>query len=69
MSYRDVDAHYPKFKVIDNRTGQEVDPATCFTLIPSRDPNATVALRAYADAVRAELPQLAADLDALAGRG
>lgn len=56
------DEFYPKFKVIRNDTGEEVDPTTCYTLIPARDPNAGPALALYADLVEADMPGLARDL-------
>lgn len=52
---------YDKFTVIDNRTGDRVQDQT-FTLIPSRDPAARIAVQAYADTIEADNPDLAADL-------
>lgn len=57
----DPKGYYEKFTVIRNDTGEEVTDFR-FTLIPSHDPHAEVALRAYADAVEAENPQLAREL-------
>jgi hypothetical protein len=57
----DPKGYYEKFKVIYNDTGEEVTDFRV-TLIPSHDPHAAVALRAYADAVEADNPQFAADI-------
>lgn len=57
----DERGYYEKFTVIRNDTGEEVKGFR-FTLIPSHDPHAGTALRAYADAVEAENPQLAEEL-------
>ncbi|MBK8035273.1 MAG: hypothetical protein IPK17_38375 [Chloroflexi bacterium] len=52
---------YQKYIITKRETGEEVKrPA--FVLLPDRDPHARAALRAYADAVEADNPALAADL-------
>lgn len=65
MAATDDDRYFQKFLVIDKRTDKLVNVPT-FTLIPSRDPHARVALRAYADSIEREAPKLADDLRALA---
>lgn len=60
MDHRDE--FYPKFIVLRRDTGEEVDPTTCFTLIPADDPAAGAALAAYAHAVEPILPGLARDI-------
>lgn len=57
----DSRGYYEKFTVIRNDTGEEVRGFR-FTLIPSHDPHAGTALRAYADAVETENPALAREL-------
>jgi len=57
----DPKGYYEKFTVIRNDTGEEVKEFR-FTLIPSHDPHAGTALRAYADAVEGENPTLAKEL-------
>jgi hypothetical protein len=57
------DEYFPKFRTIRRSTGDELDPATTFTLLPLKDPYAKVALQAYSDACRAELPGLASMLE------
>lgn len=54
------DALYPKYKVIKNYTGENVD--NCFVLKPDTDTAARIALKAYAEAVEIERPQLCKDL-------
>jgi hypothetical protein len=56
------DEFYAKFVITRRDTGEEVDPATCFTLIPADDPAAVVALEAYAAEVEVAMPGLARDL-------
>lgn len=56
------DEFYPKFVITRRDTGEEVDPTTCFTLIPADDPAAVVALVTYAALVEDTLPGLARDL-------
>lgn len=55
------DGLYHKFDVFSARTGDEIEGFT-FTLIPSLDPHAQVALLAYADSVADERPQLYLDI-------
>lgn len=63
--------YYSKFNVSrkDGRDapGGDREDAQYFTLDITHDPFARVALKAYADASRDELPILAADLDYLLG--
>lgn len=60
---RDERGYYEKFRVVRKETGEEVEEDT-FTLIPSKDPAARVALAAYAQAAADiyENEQLKADL-------
>ena len=58
--------YYKKYTIIDNRTGDEVDDAT-FTLNLDTDPDARVALEAYAEAIREKNPSLYQDLMDLLG--
>lgn len=53
---------YPKYRTIRRDTGEELDPSTTFTLVPSRDPHAVVALRAYVESIESENQTLACDL-------
>lgn len=53
---------YPKYTIIKNSTGKEVEDA--FVLKPGTDKHARAALRAYANSIRRENPDLARDLDA-----
>lgn len=53
------DTYYPKFRVIRRSTGDEIDPATTFTLLPNKDEHAKVALAAYCDSVESDAPGLA----------
>jgi hypothetical protein len=55
---RDPDTYYPKYLVIRRSNCEVVDPTTCFTLIPSHDLHAKVALEAYCDSCEAEMPGL-----------
>lgn len=48
---RDERGYHKKFRVIRTETGEEVEERT-FTLIPSKDPAARIALAAYARASR-----------------
>lgn len=50
-------------KKINDTVGKH-DGCRYFVLDPQHDPHAVTGLRAYAEAVRSELPGLAADLDA-----
>lgn len=50
-SDRSERGYHKRFRVIREETGEEVEERT-FTLIPSRDPLAAVALAAYAEAAR-----------------
>lgn len=53
---------YAKYSIIKKSTGEEVEDA--FVLKPVTDKHARQALRAYANSVRSENPDLARDLDA-----
>jgi hypothetical protein len=57
----DPAGYYEKFTVIRRSTGEEVSEFR-FVLVPGHDPHAVVALRAYADSVEGENPQLASEL-------
>lgn len=59
---------YGKYLVqrITDPTGKH-DHCRYFVLDPRHDPHALTALRAYADACRADFPALAVDLDGWAG--
>jgi hypothetical protein len=56
------DEFYPKYRIIRRSTGDELDPSTTFTLVPSKDQHARVALKAYADSVQDDAPGLARHL-------
>ena len=43
--------YIPKFRTFRRATGDELDPATTFTLLPNKDRHAVVALRAYAESI------------------
>jgi hypothetical protein len=60
----DTRPYYNKFLVVRRETGEEVTEPT-FTLIPSHDKHAKVALLAYADACEDDNPALANDLRTL----
>lgn len=51
---------YDKYTVIENSTGETVE--NCFVLRPFNDPAARVALRHYAQYIRASNPKLADDI-------
>ena len=53
------DKYFPKFRTIRRSTGDELDPATTFTLLPQKDPHARAALAAYCDSCASEMPGLA----------
>jgi hypothetical protein len=52
---------YQKYTIIDNRTGAVIGDRT-FTLNLDTDPDAAVALNAYAEAIRDKNPALYSDL-------
>lgn len=52
--------YYEKFKVVRNDTGEEITSFR-FVMLP-HDSHARVALRAYADSVEGENPELAQEL-------
>ncbi len=52
---------YPKYTIIDNETGREVD-GFAFVLKPEMDTCARAALRTYIEVVQPTNPQLAAEL-------
>lgn len=56
----DLPGLFKKYTVRNNDTGADV--ADCFVLRPTRDPAARAAAVAYAQAVQADNPELAADL-------
>lgn len=56
------DEFYPKYRIIDRESGEEIDPSTCFTMVPAHDPHAVEALKVYADSVEEELPGLAGQI-------
>lgn len=56
---KDKDTYYPKFLVVRRSDCEVVDPTTCFTLIPTHDPHARVALTAYCDSCEEAMPGLA----------
>ena len=55
------DGYWQKYRVIDNRTGEEVHERT-FTIKLDSDPHAAAAMRAYANAVWGDNPTLADEL-------
>lgn len=61
---KDKDTYYPKYIIIRRSNAEILDPTTCFTLVPERDPHAKVALKAYADSCEDDAPGLAAALRA-----
>lgn len=52
---------YPKYKIIKNETGEEVENA--FVLKPETDVHARTALMIYAQQVRDENPRLALEIE------
>lgn len=57
-----ADELYNKFKVIRQRTGEEIDPQFFFVLLPEWDEAACTAVEAYADACEHRAPNLARQL-------
>lgn len=57
------DEFYPKFVVTRRDTGEEVDPHTCFTLVPAHDPAAVQALHVYVEYIAATHPNLAEQIE------
>lgn len=53
---------YHKYRTIRRSNGEELDPETTFTLVPSRDPHAKPAIEAYIASVEKDNPELAEDL-------
>lgn len=62
MSYKEKDTYYPKYLVIRKSNCEVLDPKETFTLVPSRDPHAQVAIKAYCDSCEKEMPGLASAL-------
>lgn len=59
---QDTNGYYQKFRVIDNRTGEEVTEPT-FTLKLLSDPFARHAVLTYAQDIAEQNPQLLQDLN------
>ena len=56
---KEPDTFYHKYLTIRRSNCEVLDPETTFTLVPSRDPHAVVAIKAYAESCEAEMPGLA----------